>query len=65
MIAEIFHRRDAKAQSALHSRKPVIQSEGSIAWEGEESPPDEKFNWMTKSRSDKMENKFWLYPEYF
>ena len=37
----IFHRREAKAQSVLPSRKPVIQSEGSIAWEGEESPPNE------------------------
>ena len=41
MIEENFHRGGAKAQEFLHSRKSVIQSEGSIAREGEESPPNE------------------------
>jgi len=41
MITENFNRGDAKTQSFLPSRKPVIGSEGSIAREGEESPPNE------------------------
>ena len=41
MIAVEFFTAEAKGAKFLTSRKPVIQSEGSIAREGEESPSNE------------------------